>query len=150
MKFHRQFKILELIEGYEIETQEDLQAKLKLNGFDVTQATVSRDIKELRLVKTLTNEGKYKYASSVREQSGNVSTKFRVIFKESVTRVDSSGNIAVIKTLSGMAQAAAAAIDAMSWIDVVGSLAGDDTIFVILRSGESAVEFTQELNKMLK
>lgn len=150
MKFQRQFKILELIENYKIETQDDLQEKLKEHGFDVTQATISRDIKELRLVKTLTDEGTYKYASSAKETVSDSSSKFRIIFKESVVKVDCAGYITVIKTLPGMAQAAAASIDAMSWAEVVGTLAGDDTIFILLRSNDAALNFTAELNKMLK
>ena len=150
MKFQRQFKILELIEKNEIETQEDLLGKLRENGYDVTQATVSRDIKELRLVKILTEAGTYKYASSTKETVADSSSKFRIIFKESVVKVDCAGYIAVVKTLSGMAQAAAASIDAMSWSEVVGTLAGDDTIFVLLRNSDAAINFTSELNKMLK
>lgn len=150
MKFQRQFKILELIENYEIETQDDLLGRLRENGFDVTQATISRDIKELRLLKILTEAGTYKYASSTKETVSDISSKFRIIFRESVIKVDCAGNIAVIKTLSGMAQAAAASIDAMNWTEVVGTLAGDDTIFVILRSNDAAFNFTAELNKMLR
>lgn len=150
MKFQRQLKVLELIEQNEIETQEELSERLREKGFDVTQATVSRDIKELRLIKILTDEGRYKYASGARESSGNVSSKFRIIFRESVLSVDWANNIVSVKTLPGMAHAAAMAIDAMSWSDFVGSLAGDDTIFVLMRSEQAAVNLSQELNKMLK
>lgn len=150
MKFQRQLKILELIEQYPIETQEELSDKLKESGFDVTQATVSRDVKELRLIKTLTENGTYRYASSTKEATASISSKFRVIFKESVVSVDCANNMIVVKTLAGMAQAAAASVDAMNWSEVVGTLAGDDTIFIVLRSADSAGTLTEQLNKMLK
>jgi transcriptional regulator of arginine metabolism len=150
MKFQRQLKILELIEKNPIETQDELSERLKSSGFDVTQATVSRDIKELRLVKILTESGRYRYAASTKETLSNISSKFRIIFKESVISVVCANNIVVIKTLAGMAHAAASAVDTMSWSDVIGSLAGDDTIFIIVRDEEGAVNLTEELNKMLR
>ena len=150
MKFQRQLKILEQIDKYAIETQEELSEKLRESGIEVTQATVSRDIKELRLVKLLTENGSYRYASSTKEASATVSSKFRIIFKESVISVEGAGNIVVVKTLSGMANAAAAAIDAMRFSDMVGTLAGDDTIFIIARTPDACEYLVQELNKMLK
>ncbi len=150
MKFQRQLKILELIEKFSMETQEELSDKLRENGFAVTQATVSRDIKELRLIKVLTEEGRYRYAVSSKGSAASVSSKFRIIFKESVVSVDCAGNIVCVRTLAGMAHAAASAVDAMSLTDFVGCLAGDDTIFILLRSESSAVVIAQELNKMLK
>ncbi|MGI6030453.1 MAG: arginine repressor [Eubacteriales bacterium] len=150
MKFLRHLKILELVEKYVIETQEELSDKLRENGFDVTQATVSRDIKELRLVKILTQDGRYRYAASAKEADTNLSAKFRVIFKESVQSVDYANNIMCIRTLPGMGAAAASGIDAMQWSDFVGSIAGDDTVFVLLKSEEAAIRLTAEFNKMLK
>ncbi len=151
MKFQRQLKILELIEKECIETQEELSERLKQTiGVDVTQATVSRDIKELRLVKVLNEDGTYHYTSSAKEGSANISSKFRIIFKESVIGVQYANNIIVDKTLAGMAQAAAAAIDGMNWPEIVGSLAGDDTIFLVLMNEATAASLTEELSKMLK
>ncbi len=151
MKFQRQLKILELIEKECIETQEELSERLKQTiGVDVTQATVSRDIKELRLVKVLNEDGTYHYTSSAKEGSANISSKFRIIFKESVIGVQYANNIIVVKTLAGMAQAAAAAIDGMNWPEIVGSLAGDDTIFLVLMNEATAASLTEELSKMLK
>jgi len=150
MKFQRQLKILELIEKSPIETQEELSEKLKNLGFDVTQATVSRDIKELRLVKTLSSDGKYRYTSANKETAADVLTKFRIIFKESVLKVDYASNIVVIKTMSGMAHAAAEAVDNMTALEIVGSLAGDNTIFIVARSDEGALRLAEEFNRMLK
>ena len=150
MKFQRQLKILELIESQEIETQDDLSEKLREIGFQVTQATVSRDIKELRLTKSLAASGKYRYASAIKEAASEVLSKYRIIFKESVIKVDYAMNIVVIKTMSGMAHAAAEAVDNMATLDIVGSIAGDNTIFAVTRSEESALKLAEELNKMLK
>jgi transcriptional regulator of arginine metabolism len=150
LKFLRHLKIMELVDKNVIETQEDLSDLLRENGFDVTQATVSRDIKELRLVKILTQDGKYRYASSAKETDNNLSSKFRIIFKESVTAVDYAKNMVCVKTLPGMGQAAASGIDSMHLEEFVGSIAGDDTIFVMMKTDEAAVNLTEELNKMLK
>ncbi len=142
MKHKRHNKIIEIIGSYNIETQEDLIDKLRDNGLDVTQATVSRDIKELGLIKVSTKENKYKYAipSMSTQESMRISIKYRNIIRETVIRVDYAENIVVIKTYAGMAQAAAAAIDGMDWDDVVGSIAGDDTILIIVRSSDKASE----------
>lgn len=150
MKFLRHLKILELVEKNIIETQEELSDRLRANGFEVTQATVSRDIKELRLVKILTQDGHYRYAASTKEADSNLSSKFRIIFKESVTSVDYANNIVCIKTLPGMGQAAASGVDSMSPSECVGCIAGDDTIFVLMKSQEAAIELTEEFNKMMK
>lgn len=150
MKFQRQLKILELVENSEINTQEELSERLKALGFDVTQATVSRDIKELRLVKTLTQEGKYRYVAGAREPQSDILTKFRTILKESVVKVDFAMNIVVIKTLSGMAMAAAEVIDNMTTLDVVGSIAGDNTILLIARTEQAALKLAGELGRMMK
>ncbi|MDK2798689.1 MAG: transcriptional regulator of arginine metabolism [Clostridiales bacterium] len=149
MKYDRHSKILEIIETNIIETQEELAEKLKENGIDVTQATVSRDIKELRLIKVLAENGKYKYAA-INTPDANISGKLRTIFAESVINIDYALNIIVIKTLSGMAQAAAAAIDAMNWSEIVGSIAGDDTIMVVTRSEKNAYVLAEKFKKMIK
>lgn len=150
MKFQRQSKILELIEKEPLETQEEMSARLKACGFDTTQATVSRDIKELRLIKVLTADGKYRYATSTAELEAGLQTRVRKIFRESVTNIDTAQNMVVIKTLPGMASAAAFAIDAMRSVNVVGTLAGDDTVFIVMRDTESAEEFREDAERMLQ
>lgn len=147
MKYLRQTKILELIAKQKIETQEELSAELKKNGFHVTQATVSRDIKELKLVKIQCGDGTSRYSESVQESEA--APKYRNILREAVLSADFAGNIAVVKCFAGMGMAAATAVDAMEGSDVVGSIAGDDTILVVLRSEEKAARFTAELKKML-
>ncbi len=152
MKTKRQSKILELIENNSIDTQEELTETLRGFGFEVTQATVSRDIKELRLVKILSDDGRYKYFHSLsneRVYNSNLGGKFFGIFKEGVLSVDFALNLVVVKCFSGMANAVCAAIDASNNSSIVGTLAGDDTIFIALRNEESAVGLVDELNKIL-
>ncbi|MCG8502642.1 MAG: arginine repressor [Firmicutes bacterium] len=149
MKYERHSKILEIIERYVVETQEELAEKLKEGGFDVTQATVSRDIKELRLTKVLTENGKYKYAS-INGNNASTAGKLRTIFSESIVHIDYAVNIIVIKTLAGMAQAAASTIDAMNLPEILGTIAGDDTFMVILRSEQDAKDLTTKFRKMIK
>lgn len=150
MKFQRQAKILDLIEQFEIETQEELSAHLRDLGYSTTQATVSRDIKELRLIKILSGTtGKYKYAAASSEVENSFSTRLRNIFKECVTDISSAQNMIVIKTLPGLGQAAAMAIDAMRDRRVVGTLGGDDTVFIVMRDTDAAAAFSLEAQKML-
>lgn len=149
MKYKRQREIIELINKCSIETQEELATHLQSCGYNVTQATISRDIKELRLVKVLENN-KYKYIQSKENQTDKTPSKLAALFRECVTQIDYAKNIVVIKTLNGMASGTAGAIDSMDLKDVVGTIAGDDTIFVILRSDEAAISFVHEQNKMLK
>ena len=146
MKKRRHEKILELIETMEIETQDELLGYLKQAGFHVTQATVSRDIKELRLIKTLSANGKYRYTPSVEKVSDDISFKFNAIFRESVISVDWAGNFVVIKCYTGMANAACAALDSMGNREIVGTIAGDDTIFVLLRTPQEAEDFCRKLD----
>lgn len=148
MKKKRHAKILELIQSFEIDTQEDLQEKLKECGFIVTQATISRDIKELRLVKELSSDGTYKYSTG-RKLNDDFATRLGGIFSESITNLDYAINTVVIKCFSGMANAACAAIDAMEWDGVVGTLAGDDTIFVLCRNEDCAAVFVSDLERMI-
>ena len=148
MKTRRHSKILELIQKHDIETQEELLGLLKNDGFDVTQATVSRDIKELRLIKTLSNDGRYKY-STCKTENTDFSTKFYSLFADSVYSVDYAGNIVALKSMSGMAQAVCASMDAMHWEGVVGTLAGEDTIFILVRNEERAVSLTTEFKNLL-
>ncbi|WP_394272157.1 arginine repressor [Butyricicoccus sp.] len=150
MKFQRQAKILELIEHNEIETQEELSMRLRDLGYDTTQATVSRDIKELRLIKILSPSGKYRYATSTQEAENSFVSRLQNIFRECVTGVDAAQNIVVIKTLPALASAAAMAIDAMRVPKVVGTISGDDTVFIVMRDNESALDFCEDTKNMLK
>ena len=149
MKRKRHALILELIQQYEITTQDELLAKLRENGFEVTQATVSRDIKELRLVKAMSPSGQYRYMAGA-AQGDEYLAKFYTIFSGSVISVDYAGNTCVVKCYAGMAQAAYAAIDAMHFEGIVGTLAGDDTIFVLCRTPELTQQLKSSLDKMLQ
>lgn len=148
MKTRRHAKILELINTYHIDTQEELLKRLRDDGFDVTQATVSRDIKELRLVKILSNDGKYKYSTG-KETTKDISSKFFSLFEDSALAVDNAMNIVVVKCLSGMAQAICAAMDSIHWSGVVGTLAGDDTILILCKEETVAVNMVEELKKLI-
>ena len=148
MKTRRHAKILELIKEYDIDTQDELLIHLRESGFDVTQATVSRDIKELRLVKTLSRTGNYKYSTG--GDSGNdMSSKFYSLFSDSVLSVEAAQNMIVVKTLNGMAQAVCAAMDAAYPQHFVGTLAGEDTIFIVCRDLDTAVESQDEFRKLI-
>ncbi|MGM9662001.1 MAG: arginine repressor [Oscillospiraceae bacterium] len=149
MKNERQEKILQIIRENDVETQEGLLRHLKKMGVNSTQATISRDIKQLHLVKQPTGSGGYRYAVSASKPHLNVAEKLRTIFRESITQVDCAQNMVVIKTMPGMASAACAAVDAMDVPYMVGSLAGDDTVFLVMRKSESAEEFTEEIHSML-
>ena len=149
MKRKRHALILELIQQYEITTQDELLAKLRENGFEVTQATVSRDIKELRLVKAMSPSGQYRYMAGA-AQGDEYLAKFYTSFSGSVISVDYAGNTCVVKCYAGMAQAACAAIDAMHFEGIVGTLAGDDTIFVLCRTPELTQQLKSSLDKMLQ
>jgi len=149
MKAKRHAKILELIGNKHINTQEELQAELGKNGFQVTQATVSRDIKELRLIKSLSNDGSYHYTTHQKEKGSDLSFKFHAIFSESVRGVDYAQNLVVVKCYTGMANAACAALDSIHWEGVVGTIAGDDTILVVMRSEAAAEKLIEDLNKLI-
>ena len=150
MKNDRQAKILAIIERESIDTQEQLQQRLQEEGITCTQATISRDIKQLHLIKEPIGQGKYRYAVSVQRNRLNVADKLRTIFRESIVSVDYAQNIVVIKTMAGLANAAAAALDSMSIPYMVGSLAGDDTALLVMRDTESARSFCDEIHEMLK
>ena len=150
MKFQRQAKILDLIDQFEIETQEELSEHLRDLGYTTTQATVSRDIKELRLIKILSSTtGKYRYAVATSEVENSFTNRLRNIFKECVTEISYAQNMVVIKTLPGLGQAAAMAIDAMRDKRVVGTLGGDDTVFIVMRDEAVASQFCAEAQKKL-
>ena len=148
MKTRRHAKILELINKYTIDTQEGLLRRLREDGFEVTQATVSRDIKELRLVKTLSHDGKYKYSIG-KDNMKDYSSKFYSLLSDSAIMINCACNMVVIKCLTGMAQAVCASMDSMHWEDIVGTLAGDDTIFIVMKNEEYAQQLVAELNKMV-
>ena len=139
MKSGRHAKILEIISNSAVETQDELLERLGEEGYRVTQATVSRDIKDLRLVKTLGGDGKYRYTAA-QNNSADIRSTFSQLFSSSVLSIDRAQNIVVIKTLSGMANAVCAALDTMGNNSIVGTLAGDDTIFIACRANDSAQE----------
>ncbi len=150
MKNDRQNRILAIIAREDIDTQEALLERLQQEGIRCTQATISRDIKQLHLIKEPIGRGRYRYAVSIHRNSLNVADKLRTIFRESITSIDCAQNIVVIKTMSGLASAAAASIDSMKVPYMVGSLAGDDTVLMVMRDNESAEIFCEEIKEMLK
>ena len=139
---------MEIISNRNIETQEQLLSALQAEGFGSTQATISRDIKELRIVKELTNLGTYRYTTSVNEVGSSFTARLNTIFRECVVGVDYAQNIIVIRTLPGLASAAGSAIDAMSMNPVVGTLAGDDTVMVVMRDNNAAAAFYGEIKNL--
>ena len=149
MKAKRQAKIMEIISTTNVETQEQLLQLLREAGFPSTQATISRDIKELRIVKELTSFGTYRYATAAREVPNSFLDRLNTIFRESVTHFDYAQNIVVIHTLPGLANAAASALDAMNMSVVLGTLAGDDTVFVVMRDTAAAAAFCGEIKGLL-
>ena len=149
MKTQRQAKIMEIISTTNVETQEQLLQLLQEAGFNSTQATISRDIKELRIVKELTSFGTYRYATTAKEMTGTFSARLNTIFRECVTGFDYAQNIIVIHTLPGLANAAASALDAMNMSVVLGTIAGDDTVFVVMRDTNSAAAFCGEIRSLL-
>lgn len=150
MKANRQKKILELIAEKNIETQEQLLHELQECGFRSTQATVSRDIKELRIIKSLDGFGSYRYSVPHKDHGERFDSRFRVIFRECVISIDAAQNLVVIKTMPSLAAAAGANIDALHMPSVVGTLSGDDTTLVVMRDSEAAMDFCDEIRKMLE
>lgn len=138
MKNVRQAKILELINEHRFDTQEDLQAKLKECGFNVTQATVSRDIRELGIIKSVGEDGIYKYRAGKDRERVEISGKYALILRQAVSSVACANNLIVIKTYTGMGSAVGAAVDAMDLVGIIGSLAGDDTVLLIASDNASA------------
>ena len=149
MKTKRQAKIMEIISTTNVETQEQLLQELHNAGFASTQATISRDIKELRIVKELTSFGTYRYTTAAREVPNSVLSRLNTIFRECVTNFDYAQNMVVIHTLPGLAAAAASALDAMNMSVMLGTLAGDDTVFVIMRDSNAAAAFCGEIKSLL-
>ncbi len=148
MKTARQAKILDIIEKNEVETQEELAIMLKNEGFNVTQATISRDIREMRLTKISTDSGKQKY-SVVNNNDAELSERLKRVFREAVIKLDYSQNMIVIKTLNGMGMAVAVAVDNMQTSDILGSIAGDDTVFCVAKTHNQAIDFIQMLNRII-
>lgn len=149
MKNARHEKIIELITKYSIETQEELAAYLREEGCRVTQATISRDIRELKLTKMSAGNGKQKYVQMQPQGAGRNDTYLRVL-KDGFVSMDMAQNILVVKTVSGMAMAVAAAIDAMHWSEVAGCIAGDDTIMCAVRSAEDTVRVMEKIRDIVK
>ena len=149
MKSQRQAKILEIISNKNIETQEQLLAELQAEGFRATQATISRDIKELRIVKELTSLGTYRYTISASDLGSTFSARLNTIFRECVISFDYAQNIIVVRTLPGLASAAGSAIDAMNLNTIVGTLAGDDTVMIVMRDTNAAATLCGEIKSLL-
>ncbi|MDD6170750.1 MAG: arginine repressor [Lachnospiraceae bacterium] len=148
MKTSRHAKILELIQKNDIETQEELSAHLEQEGYHVTQATVSRDIRELKLTKVSLNNGKQKYVA-LNETSEDMTKKYTRVFKEGFVSMDMAQNILIVKTVSGMAMAVAAALDHMDCHEIIGSIAGDDTIMCAVRTVDDTISLMARLRKVL-
>ena len=149
MKSQRQAKIMEIISNKNVETQEQLLRELQEAGFHSTQATISRDIKELHIIKELTSFGTYRYCVTSDEMTGSFSGRLNTIFRECITSFDYAMNMVVIHTLPGLASAAASAIDAMNMSVVVGTIAGDDTVFIVMRDSNAAAAFCGEIRNLL-
>lgn len=149
MKSTRQAAILNLIDKQDIRTQKELAEKLKQQGFSVTQATVSRDIKDMRLLKVLSGVGEYKYATADQAEH-SVSERFVRMFVDSVISIQYAGNIIVIKTLPGSANVAGEAIDSMRWPEILGTLSGDNTIFVIVHDEKDASIVVEKFYEIIK
>ena len=147
MKSKRQNEIIEIISNVDIETQEEMAAALREKGYQVTQATVSRDIRELRLIKVASKSGGYKYAKPVRHEVA-VSERLTRILADSLIHVETAANIVVVKTLSGSANVAAEALDNLGWSEIIGTIAGDNTIFIAARSNDEADIITARIRKM--
>ncbi len=149
MKAKRQGEILSIISSCAVETQEQLLEQLRCRGIQATQATISRDIKELHLVKELTGKGRYRYVLSAQKGVTDITSRLKTIFREGVVSYDCAQNLVVVKTMPGLGSAAGAALDGMDIPDLLGSLAGDDTVLLILRAPESARSFCATIREML-
>jgi arginine repressor len=148
MKVTRHAKILEIINSKDVETQEELADELRKSGMNITQATVSRDIKELKLIKVLSESGKYKYATIMHTENF-LSNKLVNIFSQTVIGVENVDKFVILKTISGSASAAAEAIDSLNFDGIAGTIAGDNTIFVLARDSEKAQTITRKMKKMI-
>ena len=149
MKSQRQAKILEIVSTRDVETQEQLLEALQNEGFYSTQATISRDIRELRIVKELTKFGTYRYSTVSKELSTTFSGRLNTIFRECVTGFDYAQNLVVVHTIPGLAGAAASAVDSMEMAFILGTIAGDDTVLIVMRDNNAASAFCTELKNIL-
>lgn len=149
MKKSRQGKVIEIIERYDVETQEELAEYLRKEGFQVTQATVSRDIRELKLTKMPTGKGRQKYVI-LKQEDSHMGDKYIRVLRDGFVSMDSAQNILVMKTVSGMAMAVAAAVDALKFKEVVGCIAGDDTIMIAVRTVEETRQLMDKIHSMLE
>ena len=150
MKTKRHAMIIKIIASQDVETQEELARLLGEQGFQVTQATVSRDIKELRLIKVLTSEGHYNKYATVEKAESDLQERFIRLFSNCVVSITNAGNLIVIKTIAGSASVAGEAIDSLKWPEIAGSIAGDNTIFVAVREGKNTSEIIKRFQKMMK
>ena len=150
MKSKRQDKILELIREFEIETQEELIFYLNKYGFEATQATISRDIRELKLTKIVGSTGNYRYAAHERTHASNPTPKFNGVLVDSIIKVSYANNIIVLKTFPGLANAIGSAIDSIHSPEILGCVAGDDTVFVVLTSDTAAKEISEKIKQMMR
>ncbi len=149
MKAQRQAKIMEIVTTRDVETQEQLLEALNAAGFFSTQATISRDIRELRIVKELTKFGTYRYTTSSKDVVGSFSARLNSIFKECTVSFDYAQNMVVIHTIPGLGDAAASAVDAMGMSFILGTIAGDDTVFIVMRDTNAAAAFCGEMKNLL-
>lgn len=149
MKSQRQKAIVDLIEKFEIETQEEMISSLRALGYDVTQATVSRDIRELKLTKVLTTQGTYRYVKNrTNHHEGNIKLNHAVV--DSITKVDYSANMVVLKTYPGLAMAVASGVDALNLDGVLGCIGGDDTIIIVTRSEDVSISISENIKDLIK
>ena len=148
MKLARHAKILEIIEKYEIETQEELAEHLRKANINITQATISRDIKELRLIKVLSKNGVYKY-TTLNSNDMQIPQKLKNVFAQSILNINHANNLIVIKTIEGAAQTGAAAIDTLKCKEIIGTIAGDDTILVVVQDNESVEAVIDNFKKLM-
>ncbi|MBQ7521263.1 MAG: arginine repressor [Clostridia bacterium] len=149
MKSHRQAVLLEIIREYDIDTQEELLDKLREKNFNVTQATISRDINELKLIKVPVANGKYKYTVVQKDENIDTQSSFKTIFKTAVRSIDFAQNMIVLKTTSGMAQGVCYELDSIEMDGILGTIAGDDTIFVVTSSNSKSASLVAELKKIM-
>lgn len=149
MKTNRHTVILDIINSMDIDTQEELAIELARRGFKVTQATISRDIKELRLIKVLSSNGSYKYATVDRAEVA-LFDRYVKIFAQSVLSIIPCGNLIVLKTIAGSANVAAEAVDALKWPEIAGSIAGDNTIFVVIKDADNALEIVERFKELIR
>ena len=150
MKGKRQQEILRIIEEQDIDTQDQLLAELRARGLQSTQATISRDIKQLRIIKELGPNGVYRYATAPKPAEHTFSAKLNLIFRQCITSVDYAQNMIVVKTMPGLANGAASAIDKLNIPEMLGTLAGDDTCFVVLKDTQAAAELCAEIREQIE